>query len=216
MNVNHQMTEVYGMNTERCCKECKHFDLQTKVCSVARAVGFGGWIKEVRMMELIDKAMLYRQIAEKEELVRDRVIDTPANSPLYMHYVTQLNERTRFKCMVFDTPAVEAVPQWISVEDRLPEPETEVLVLCVCCGIPIITNGLYEDGNVTKDESDWNWYDLDFDYDEENDAYLIPEGWWEYKHFNQDDEYNHPIDIPVTHWIPLPELPNGGEEKKCD
>lgn len=44
MNVNHQMTEVYGMNTERCCKECKHFDPQTKVCYVARAEVISFWV----------------------------------------------------------------------------------------------------------------------------------------------------------------------------
>lgn len=58
-------------------------------------------------MELIDKDVLYRQIAEKEELARNRVIDTPTNSPAYMRYVAQLNERTLFKYMIYDAPAVE-------------------------------------------------------------------------------------------------------------
>mgnify|MGYP000047769626 CR=1 FL=1 len=40
--------------------------------------------------------------------------------------------------------------------------------------------------------------------DEERDDYRIPEGWWEYRHFNPDDVYNNKIDCPVVGWMPLP------------
>ena len=46
------------------------------------------------MDNLIDRAELYKHIAELEELARNRVCDTPTNSPAYMRYVAQLNERT--------------------------------------------------------------------------------------------------------------------------
>lgn len=94
---------------------------------------------------------------------------------------------------------------WISVKEQMPEPEVEVLVLTVNkSGHKIITTAIYEDGKVSTDDSIWIWYDLDFDYDEENDQYLIPVGWWEYRHFNPYEVYNCNIDLPVTHWMPLP------------
>ena len=102
------------------------------------------------------------------------------------------------------------IPKWISVDERLPKPETQVLILAKRRNFTIITNGIYEDGTLNTEDSDWHWYDNDFEYDEENDAYIIPEGWWEYKHYNGDDEYNHAIDDNVTHWMPLPEPPKEG------
>lgn len=101
--------------------------------------------------------------------------------------------------------------QWISVKDRLPEPEQEVIVAIrrEYCGYIyfLVTSAMYEDGSISTDDSDWCWHDLDFDYDEENDRYLIPEGWWEYRHYNPDDVYNNSITDTVTHWMPLPNLP---------
>ena len=35
-------------------------------------------------------------------------------------------------------------------------------------------------------------------------VYIIPEGWWEYRHFNPDDVYNNKIDCPVVGWMPMP------------
>lgn len=73
-------------------------------------------------MELIDRAALYRLIAEKEELARNRVVDTPTNSPVYMRYVAQLNERTELKHAVADVPTIDAVPvvhgRWIPVDEK--------------------------------------------------------------------------------------------------
>lgn len=40
--------------------------------------------------------------------------------------------------------------------------------------------------------------------DEDRDDYRIPEGWWEYRHFNPDDVYNNKIDCTVVGWMPLP------------
>ena len=97
--------------------------------------------------------------------------------------------------------------EWISVEDRFPDPETEVVILALRKNFKIMTTAMYEDGTVSPEDSTWCWYDLDFDYDEENDQYLIPKGWWEYRHYNPDDAYNNCVDDIVTHWMPLPEAP---------
>ena len=75
-----------------------------------------------------------------------------------------------------------------------------------CNGYMGITTAHYEDGNVFSEDSEWYWEDLpDWGtYDEERDDYKIPEGWWEYRHFNPDDVYNNKIDGPVVGWMPMP------------
>ena len=55
---------------------------------------------------LKDFEKLYADMSEREELARQRVIDTPSNSPCYMRYVAQLNERTSFKEMLYDAPTI--------------------------------------------------------------------------------------------------------------
>lgn len=104
------------------------------------------------------------------------------------------------------------VPQWISVKDRLPEVETEVLAACDRNGYHFVCSAIYEDGTVLTQESIWNWYDLENygTYSEENDDYFVPQGWWENRQFTPDDIYNNPVDCAVTHWMPLPKPPKGG------
>lgn len=107
-------------------------------------------------------------------------------------------------------PAV-SVPQWISIKNRLPEVETEVLVACDRNGYHFVCPAIYEDGTVLTQDSIWNWYELENygTYSEENDDYFVPQGWWENRQFTPDDLYNSPVDCAVTHWMPLPELPKG-------
>ena len=90
---------------------------------------------------------------------------------------------------------------WISVSERPPECEEEVLILTER---NTITTAMYEDGKMPEEDSVWNWNEVDFDYDEENDIYYVPEGWWEYRHFNPDDVYNNAIDEKVIAWQPKP------------
>lgn len=108
-------------------------------------------------------------------------------------------------------PAAEEPMNWISVEDKLPANETEVLAVCVRNGYRFLCPVIYEDGTVLAQDSIWNWYELYSygTYSEENDDYFVPEGWWENRHFTPDDVYNNPVDCAVTHWMPLPEPPKG-------
>ena len=65
---------------------------------------------------LIDADALYEQIAKKEELARQRVLDTPSRmpngdfNPSAMRYATQLDERTQMKFMIADAPIIDAIP----------------------------------------------------------------------------------------------------------
>lgn len=60
--------------------------------------------------EYIDKATLYKEIAELEELSRNRVLDTPTNSPVYARYVAQLSERTALKHKIYDASTADVAP----------------------------------------------------------------------------------------------------------
>lgn len=60
--------------------------------------------------EYLDKAELYETIAELEDLARQRVLDTPFNSPAYSRYLAQLQERTNLKHKIYDMPVADVVP----------------------------------------------------------------------------------------------------------
>lgn len=98
-------------------------------------------------------------------------------------------------------------PVWRDPETDPPKVETEVLVLVDCGKGYCITTAFYEDGTVSQYESLWQWEDVDDYgiYDEEDDLYRLPKGWWEYRHFTPDDALEHMIDKPVVGWMPLPE-----------
>ena len=98
-------------------------------------------------------------------------------------------------------------PVWRDPETDPPKVETEVLVLVDCGKGYCITTAFYEDGTVSQYESLWQWEDVDDYgiYDEEDDLYRLPKGWWEYRHFTPEDVLECPIDKPVVGWMPLPE-----------
>lgn len=131
--------------------------------------------------------------------------------------VTIATAKKLVRSIVWRTPAADVAPVgWISVKDRLPEPETEVLAVCVRNGYRFICPVIYENGTTLTQDSIWNWYELDSygTYSEENDDYFVPEGWWENRQFTPDDVYNNPVDCTVTHWMPLPEPPKGTEKEE--
>ena len=98
-------------------------------------------------------------------------------------------------------------PAWRDPETDPPKVETEVLVLVDCGKGCCITTAFYEDGTVSQYESLWQWEDVDDYgiYDEEEDLYRLPKGWWEYRHFTPEDALECPINKPVVGWMPLPE-----------
>lgn len=112
---------------------------------------------------------------------------------------------------------LDALPCWTPCSERLPECEQEVLI-CTRKKVyvsrktglewiekPIITPALYEDGTMLEIDSKWRWEDIDYaGWNEEEDCGIIPEGWWENRHFNPDEVYNNPVDREVIAWMPLP------------
>ena len=66
--------------------------------------------KVLTMDEYIDKGALYEEIAQLEELARNRYLDTPSNSPAYPRYMAQMQERTALKHLIADFPVSDVVP----------------------------------------------------------------------------------------------------------
>ena len=104
-------------------------------------------------------------------------------------------------------PIHEAFFEWCNPETDLPKVEEDVLILFeTACGGYGITTAHYEDGTVLSQKSAFYWEEI-FEwgtYDEESDDYFIPKGWWEYRYFNPEDDYNNRVDSPVVGWMPLP------------
>ena len=98
---------------------------------------------------------------------------------------------------------------WIPCSVAMPPVETEVFIVAKrkYRGVEvryIATTAMYEDGTVLENDSCWRWEDIEGEWDEENDCYIIPEGWWENRHYNPDEVYNNVIDDEVIAWQPLP------------
>lgn len=96
---------------------------------------------------------------------------------------------------------------WIPVSEILPQNEERVLI---CTNrkrfdgkvIQIRTTAMYEDGTMCTNDSGFCWEDSNFDYNEEADDYIIPEGWYEQ---NMYCEVFGVVDDFVIAWQPLPE-----------
>lgn len=100
--------------------------------------------------------------------------------------------------------------KWNNIKNKLPENEKDVLA-CVKRKyynsdkyIRFITKAFYTDGKHNTEDSKYVWDNCNFEYDEEADVYIIPEGWWEAVDYSEEFGI---IDDFITHWAELPELP---------
>lgn len=146
------------------------------------------------MAKYADVEPLYNQIVEKEELARQRVIDTPSRlpngdiNPYAIRYATQLDERTAFKFMLTDALVVN-IPRWIPITERLPEENTEVLI-----------SYRYKEG-----EGDTSHVEIAITT--YGTMYI---GLTKVKDWRPSFEYFH-SNYEVIAWMPLPEPYKGGE-----
>jgi len=116
--------------------------------------------------------------------------------------------------------AIDALQDdWIPVSERLPKCEQEVLICTETKFIgknayvdSIITPAIYEDGTMLEIDSKWAWEleDSCAEWDEKEDCYIVPEGWWENRRFYYDD-ISAPVDQKVIAWMPLPDPYKGGD-----
>ena len=139
-------------------------------------------------------------------------------------YVSLSNEKYAKRDGLYE--AIEIVKQvateynngWISCSKEMPPVETEVFILAKRKFKDgtfnyIRTMAMYEDGTISECDSCWYWEDIEGEYDEENDCYIIPKGWWESRKYNTKDSLNFAVDDEVIAWQPLPE-PYNPEIKK--
>jgi len=96
---------------------------------------------------------------------------------------------------------------WFSIEDKLPETKQRVIVsfttssgkhTYVTCADYIAPRTVPEEGYMDDDYIGYG------DYDEENDCYWTPEGFYEWSY---ESEINWKLSEKVTHWMPIPECP---------
>ena len=137
---------------------------------------------------------------EAFEILRDTPIDIRSSREDDIHtlYATAQN-------MALDA----LVGGWIPCSERLPENEQEVEITYVSkywkTGEPLYLTcrAFYTDGTMTTEDSNYVWNEIDnWEYNENFDAYIIPEGWWEGVSFAEEF---YPVDKPVIAWMPLPE-----------
>lgn len=152
-------------------------------------------------MRLIDADVLRKRIEERIQAF-DRETST---SSAFIGYALDdvLDYIDTTPTVTLETDA----QRWRNPETDPPKVEEEVLILFeTACGGYGITTAHYEDGTLLSQDSIFYWDELAAwgELDEEHDDYIIPKGWWEYRHFNQDEVYNNRVDYPVRGWMPLP------------
>lgn len=103
---------------------------------------------------------------------------------------------------------------WVSVEEKLPDAEEEVRLLCVTSwGRHYQCQGFYVPPGTYRDDSGYSWdWECCEEYNEERDDYLVNPGWYESIH-NWDEYSACGIADKVTNWMPLPEEPEDMEKR---
>lgn len=93
---------------------------------------------------------------------------------------------------------------WILCSERMPENETEVEITFIRKHyetgktLYLTARAFHEDGTLSTEGSAFYWNETDnWEYDEETDSYIIPEGWFEGVSFAEEFGV---VDLPVIAW----------------
>lgn len=88
--------------------------------------------------------------------------------------------------------------RWIPCSEKMPGSERDVEITYVTKSFYSTARAFYEDGTINTNDSLFNWADTDgWEYDEEKDGYVIPEGWFESVSFAEEFEA---VDMKVIAW----------------
>ena len=163
--------------------------------------------KQFMSDDCISRSELYKKVCEAEKLARERVLDTPSDSPFsnklnpaYTRYSAQLNERTQFKHMIADARSVQPEQRWIpfktrplTEEEKEEHPEWDGIL---DCKLPDDGQRILVNVSVRGHES--------VQYDEfytDDGSYL---------------DSGYEIGTEATAWMPLPEPPKENEKVKSN
>lgn len=141
-----------------------------------------------------------------------RIIHLEALNQSNLSVIT-MQERTRARLEERISQLESSIPRWISVEERLPENETPVLVSAKRKDwkgkvYNVVFTAFHTDGTTHTEDRGCEWEDCGLKYCEETDDYIIPEAWWEDVRYGE--EVSKVYDTAVTHWMPLPQPPKEG------
>lgn len=120
-----------------------------------------------------------------------------------------MDERNREKEALIDELKKICDNGWIPCSERLPENEKEVEITYTRQDyktgkiLYLTARAFYEDGTLTTEDSGYGWGETDnWEYCEEKDACIIPEGWYEGVSFSEEFGI---VDMPVIAWRYLTE-----------
>lgn len=216
-----------GLDEEIRCEMCRN-----PMCNDRGCDGNCKYDEELykKIIQAIDKRVAPLPSVQPE-ITDEQAIDHLQKSGWMQNHDKQMYEMGLKERLADDSgsydallPSAQPEQRWIPCSERMPKCEQEVLI-CTTQRVwvrgktgkeiyeePVITPALYEDGTMLEVNSKWCWEDIDYaGWDEEEDCGIIPEGWWENRHFNPEEVYNNPVDRKVIAWMPLPE-PYKGEK----
>lgn len=157
---------------------------------------------------------MLRICGNEEECKKCRQMDSSCGGKEVMIDAADAIERlNKAYQMMAEAYEIEVTKEyWIPVTERMPKCEQEVLICTEKKSVgrdayidSIVIPAIYEDGTMRENDSIWHWVDIDWaGWDEEEDCGIIPEGWWENRHYNPDGVYNNPVDSKVVAWMALP------------